>query len=121
VHPNALSAAKAAACADRQGRFWSYHDLLFLSADTLPELNFERLAALAKIADTTAFRRCMDSGQSSDAVQHDILLGRSLGIDVTPTIVVNGHLIPGLADKGFLESYLGEKHLNLDHSSRARE
>src|SRR5262249_22720056 len=42
VHPNAMIAAQAAVCADRQGRFWEMHDALYadqnaLSADSLRE------------------------------------------------------------------------------------
>src|SRR3989344_3601321 len=35
IHPQAQKAAEAAECANRQGKFWQYHDMLFENQQTL--------------------------------------------------------------------------------------
>jgi protein-disulfide isomerase len=93
-HPNAAPAAKAAVCADRQGRFRALHDRMFESARGLSD---EAIRAAAGAAGLNAgeFNACMASDEAMDHVRKDILLGRMVGVTGTPAFFVNGHAVAG--------------------------
>jgi protein-disulfide isomerase len=62
LHPRARKAAEAARCANEQGKFWQYHDKLYLGgADTSPE----KLRALAQETgmNVSIFEQCFASGK----------------------------------------------------------
>lgn len=99
VHPNAEAAARAALAADRQGKFWEMHHLLF-SAE-LP-LAKERLAELAKNLglDMAQFDKDMRSEAVADAVRRDRKQGEAVGLRGTPTLYINGREFDFSADFG---------------------
>jgi protein-disulfide isomerase len=92
IHPNAFLAARAARCADDQGRFWEYHDNLFR--------NQARWSALANAAglfeeysrtldmDDGAFAACLNSDRHAEVVTANMMLGEVLGVPSTPTILI---------------------------------
>lgn len=89
-----LNAAVAARCADRQGRFWAYHDLLYASQSgenqgTFAQGNLVRLAAFAGL-DTAAFTSCLSDGTVATEVAAETKEGKSLGIESTPTVRIVG-------------------------------
>ena len=82
-------AAQASYCAEDQGRYWDYHDLLYTSQD--PEIdggwsNSERLKAFAFSLglDMTLFDSCLDSGKYSKHVQYNIQQAHEHGVKGTP-------------------------------------
>jgi protein-disulfide isomerase len=92
-HSQAFTAAQAAFCAGRQGAFWQYHDVLFISEDLSPE-TLNKLAASIHL-DLSEFGNCMKSDLTRAAVQNDVDEAKRLGIDSTPTFVINGKLFRG--------------------------
>jgi protein-disulfide isomerase len=86
IHPHAYDAARAAACADRQGVFWEYHDMLFASE----RLDRDALFSLAEKAGIAqdVFGLCMASTEIKTDVEEDIALGRMLGVSGTPTFFI---------------------------------
>ena len=93
LHPNALKAAEAARCAGDQRRYWEYHDALFQNQTSLEETDLVRRALTLKL-DTTAFNRCLNSGQYSNAIKQSLAEGERFGIDGTPLFFI-GKLDPG--------------------------
>ena len=100
-------AAVAARCADREGLFWRYHDLLFASQSGENQGAFARdrllgLATFAGVADTAAFTACLDDPAVARQVAAETEEGRSYGIDSTPTIRIIGpgptQLLNGVTD-----------------------
>ena len=93
-HPLAVPAALAARCAGVQGRYWEYHDLLFVAQ---PDFSREDLLAYAGRLglDVEPFTRCLDSARFQDAVLADQREGREAGVRATPTFFVNGRKIEG--------------------------
>ncbi len=93
-------ATQAAECANDQGRFWEYHDTLY--ANQVPKHNIgafsqdnlERFAE-ALALDTTAFDFCLDSGKYASRVTDDTNAARQMGVESTPTILVNGQKVAG--------------------------
>ena len=89
-----IDAAVAAHCADRQGRFWRYHDLLFASQQGENQGGFSknRLEQLAGFAglDPTAFSTCLDDPAVVKEVAAETEEGRSFGVVSTPTLRIVG-------------------------------
>ena len=94
IHPNAMSAHIAAECADEQGEFWEYHDVLFEKQQQwqrLPEselrTTFVEYAADAEI-NTDNFESCLSSQEIADEVNKDMQEARQLGITGTPSFFI---------------------------------
>jgi protein-disulfide isomerase len=92
AHPNAFLAARAARCADDQGRFWDYHDNLFRNQprwSTLvnPGGLFEEYARTLEM-DDDAFSQCLRSDRHAELVTANMQLGVALGVARTPTVLV---------------------------------
>ena len=102
LHRDAERAALAATCAARVGRFAPMRDLLFKNADSLSDMAMGRLAREAGVADSVAFRRCMLSRETIDAVIADGDAAAKLELTGTPAFLVNDQLVlgyhPGILD-----------------------
>ena len=89
IHPRAQAAAEAAACADNQGSFWDYHDLIFADRKADSDEDFERYASELGL-DMQAFRQCVQNRETQQIVEADIVAAGSLRVTGTPSFVVNG-------------------------------
>lgn len=96
LHPDAVAASEAAACAWDQGadRFWAFHDRLYLNQSQLDEASL-RGHAIAVGLDQTIFNRCFDSGAKRSEVEADYASGIEAGVRGTPTFFVNQRRIEG--------------------------
>ena len=94
LHPNARQASLAAACANAQGKFWEYYDLLF----TERQLDTASLNTYATQLGLNGqqFSDCLVSAQFGNAVDQDFADGAALGVAGTPTYFVNGTKIEGV-------------------------
>ncbi len=108
IGPESLRAAEASLCADAQGRFWDYHDLLFAnqSGENQGAFSDRRLIAFAESLglDMGAFKTCFEDATYRDEAMAEFQAGRALGVDSTPTIVVNGRIVEG-ASPNLIPSY----------------
>lgn len=93
-HPGARPAALAARCAGAGGRFWEYHDLLFVAQPDFEREDLLRYAERIGL-ERASFAECLDSARFRDAVEQDMTEGRALGITGTPTFFVNGRRLVG--------------------------
>ena len=94
-------AASASECADEQGRFWDYHDVLFdhtagRDKGVFTRARLEQYAADIGL-DRTAFNACVESGRYDDWVRTQTEAGRQLGVNSTPTLFINGQRAPLVA------------------------
>jgi protein-disulfide isomerase len=94
IHPQAVAASLAAECADDQGKFWEYHDLLFDNQSALDDASLKGYAAELGL-DQATFDECYTSRQHLDEVQGDFDDGNAYGVSGTPTFFVNGLRIVG--------------------------
>jgi protein-disulfide isomerase len=94
LHPGASKAHVAARCANDQGKFWAFHDLLF---DKAPRSSDNDVKAYAQQLgmDVSAFERCLGSGKYEAAIQRDVQEGARLGVTGTPAFFINGRLLSG--------------------------
>lgn len=99
LHQNAFAAARAAEAANKQGKFWEYHDLLYQNNDpngrtgwvasNQPTTYFDQFAKDLGL-NVKQFDTDMASEATNDAVNADMAKGNKLGIDGTPTFYVDG-------------------------------
>ena len=94
IHPNARPAHIAAECADEQGKFWEYHDVLFekqsewnrlSSADLSSQLN---QYATSMGLESASFDSCLTSQSMADEVNADFLQAAQYGATGTPTFFI---------------------------------
>lgn len=93
-HPNARPAAEAAACADEQGRFWQYHDVLFANASRLTDADLKDHASAAGL-EPNRFAACFDGHRYKNEVEKDIREGSDAGVSGTPAFFINGRSLEG--------------------------
>ncbi len=97
LHPNALPAAEAAACANAQGKFWDFYHYVFNSKKlTASDLD---VAGQAVGLDMVTFTQCRNSHQFFSAIEQDVKDAVSLGVRGTPTYFVNNEVYEGATDR----------------------
>jgi protein-disulfide isomerase len=101
IHPWAKPAAIAGQCIFRENpaAFWQYHDWIYehqseITPDNLKAKVLE-FAQTAKDLDGMQLGRCMDSKATEADVNASIAQGKTLKIDATPTMFVNGRRLIG--------------------------
>ena len=87
-HPKAREASKATIAAQKQGKFWEMHDLLFENQDKLQTASFADYAKKIGL-DVKRFEADMASKETEKKIDADIAEGRKAGVDSTPSIYVN--------------------------------
>ena len=87
LHPFAHKAGQAAECADDQGRFWDYHDVLFQNQRAL-DVESLKLYAETVGLDTEDFGACLDSGAKAQLVLDDVQNAQNYGVRATPTFFI---------------------------------
>jgi len=89
---DSLKAAAASYCAEEQGQYWEFHDLLYVSQEGIDDgwANSERLKAFAFSLglDMDMFENCIDSGKFNKRVQYNINEAKKQGASGTPTFVI---------------------------------
>jgi protein-disulfide isomerase len=105
IHPWALPAAIAGRCVFRQSplAFWKYHDWIYehqgeITPQNLQDKVMEFAKANANEIDALQLERCMSTRATASEVEKSIAEGRSLGVNSTPTMFVNGRRLPGQID-----------------------
>lgn len=88
-HPLACLAAKAAVCASKQGKFWTYYERVFENQRKLSMSALIEMAA-AENLNGPAFENCLASDEALEVIKSDAAQGVSLKIERTPTIYING-------------------------------
>jgi protein-disulfide isomerase len=114
MHPYAQKAAEAGECANDQGKFWEYHDLLFQNQSQLSALvqadptngvnqvadQLKQYAASLSL-DTAKFNQCLDSGADAEKVTSDAsamtdaLTKAGVTRFGTPSFFINGKFVSG--------------------------
>jgi protein-disulfide isomerase len=88
-HEHARLAAQAALAANAQGKFWPFHDRMFQHQNALDRKSLEGYAQELGL-DVAAFRKGIDERQFEPQLEADVALARSVSVDGTPTMFVNG-------------------------------
>lgn len=95
IHKNALSGARAAEAAGRQGKFWEMYDLLFINQKEWSEAADPVKSILPSYAgkiglDVEKFKTDMADSSLDDKINRDRGTGNELKIAGTPSFFLNG-------------------------------
>lgn len=99
MHDKAYDAAVAAEAAGMQGKFWMMQDQLFTNQGTWsgPSANYKQLWAeyAQKIGlDVQQWQNDITGMSAKSRVDQDMQRGKALNVSSTPSIYVNGELVP---------------------------
>jgi protein-disulfide isomerase len=105
-HPRAVPLACAAEAAAAQGSFWELHDALF---DDPGRCDDPHLWAHAKSLglDVERFEHERRSAELVQRVREQTRAGMRAGVSLTPTLVVDGTILPGAPEAGLIASLTG--------------
>ncbi|MBI5069105.1 MAG: DsbA family protein [Deltaproteobacteria bacterium] len=101
--PHSRSAAIATECARAQGRFWEMADLVFQHRSALLPANLASYALQAGCSEAD-YSACIAGTAAAAAVNADRAQGLVLGVQGTPTVVVNGQVFVGAHDLATLRA-----------------
>lgn len=101
-HPFSRLAAHSAACASEQEKYWEQHERIYGGqqewagvGDAAPIF---RKYAQAVGLDLGKYDTCMQTSKYAGRIQADFNSGVALGVNSTPTLLVNGRLYRGRFD-----------------------
>jgi protein-disulfide isomerase len=93
-HPQARPSAEASRCALAQGKYWEYHDLLYMNQSRRYAGDLSEFAAALNM-DLPKFDKCIADRSFAADVQKDFDAGKDLRISGTPAFFINGILVTG--------------------------
>ena len=93
LHSYSIESAKGAICAQEQGKYWEYHDLLFEQAD-LSDESFVDVALMLDL-DIDKFEKCFDSNSTAERITQLQNEALDVGIYGTPTFVLGESVLVG--------------------------
>ena len=88
-HKYAQKAAMAALAADNQGKFWEFHDRLFIDYKKLGDQKIREIA-LDLGFNTAEFETQMKDQKVLAKIRKDILDGKQAGVKGVPAVFING-------------------------------
>jgi protein-disulfide isomerase len=112
-HIHSFVAARAARCAEDQGRFWEYHNILLAQQTnwmydrSTPYAKFNEYARQAGL-DVDSFRGCVNSDRHAELVTANYMLGQQLRVGGTPTVFINGQRMDRPLDWGAMRARIEE-------------
>ena len=101
-HKFAMPAAIAALAAEKQGKFWEFHDLLFKDYSNLNEEKIGEIAQQLKL-NMEKFDKDRKDPQIMAMINRDLAEGNQAGVRGTPTVFINGRLLRNRSMAGFQE------------------
>ena len=109
---NSILAAGGANCAGEQGKYWDFAD--YLHSQEAGHNKMYTKESLGKIADLLGldkvlFEKCLNSGEYIAEVKKDSDDAIKGGASGTPTVFINGRIIPGVNPISVYEAVIEEE------------
>jgi len=108
IHPDARTAARAAACAAKQGKFWQAHDRFYEVLKQSHKLALQDVAHDVGL-DLSLYNTCLTGTEAEQQVQTDRAQGEALNVWGTPTFFVGTLTAEGRVD--VTDAILGSRSL----------
>jgi protein-disulfide isomerase len=99
-HKFARKAATAALAAEKQGKFWEYHDQLFDNYNKLNDKKLQELASRVGL-NIEKFEKDFKDPNIQAKINQSIQDGKKAGVRGTPTLFVNGKRLKQRSLQGF--------------------
>ena len=102
AHENSLLAAQAALAAERQNKFWEFHDQLF---DNVDKLNQSRIFEIAEELNLNMvqFRKDLQSREITLKINTDYQEGLRAGVQGVPSVFINGRRLKQRSIESFAQ------------------
>jgi protein-disulfide isomerase/uncharacterized membrane protein len=114
IHEGACTLAKGAICAAWQLRFDEYQETVFnLRPENADPAVMRQIAVLSRL-DIPQFELCMESAQVKAELKKQVNESNRLGIHSTPTLFINGRLIPAIKDRDILTTIIRKELSRLE-------
>ena len=99
-HKFARQAAAASLAADRQGKFWEFHDRLFNHYNRLNDEKIREIAVDLGL-NMDEFEKDTKDTKLLAKINQDVRIGIGVGVKGIPSIFINGRLLRNRNLKGF--------------------
>ena len=108
IHPHAKIAAVSTEAADKQGKFWEMHDIIFENQE---KLRPSAIISFGQMIDLNIeqFKNDLADQNLIQKVDSDFESGIRSGVNATPSFFVNGVKYNGSWEEEAFESFLWEK------------
>ncbi|MEV5595063.1 DsbA family protein [Streptomyces sp. NPDC052496] len=104
-------AARASWAAGQQGKFWQLHDELYAKTNKGSALAEDKLVEMARkagVEDLDTFRSDLNSPAAAAALKKDQNEGYGIGVQSTPSFLVNGRPIAGAQPTAVFEQTISQ-------------
>lgn len=112
IHPQALPAAVAAKCAEKQNKYWDMHKALYAKGtiEKLSNDTYVKIATDLKL-NIPEFKACIEDKDKtiSKTVMLQMEEANNIGINATPSIFINGEKYEGNLSVSALKKEIDEK------------
>lgn len=98
IHPMAEQGARAAICAESQGRFFEMHNFLFENEEWADEGDWGAVATAVELPDSASFMNCLRHESTTRRLNQDVAYAKQLGLSATPSFVGARGVQKGLPD-----------------------
>jgi protein-disulfide isomerase len=99
-HKFAKKAAIAALAAEKQDKFWEFHDLLFKNYNRLNDQKIQEIAETVGL-NLEEYEKMKKDPAIERQVRQDLADGRRAGVRGTPTVFINGKRLRDRSFDGF--------------------
>ena len=99
-HKYARLAAAAVIAADRQGKFWEFHDLLYQNSEKLNDQIIQDISVTLGL-DKQRFLNDLSDPQIQEIINQEVSEAARLGVNSTPTVFINGKRLRDRRLQGF--------------------
>jgi protein-disulfide isomerase len=108
LHPNAIVAAEAGVCAERQGMFWPMHDAMFENQKALSEGALKDTARRLGL-QVQGFSACLADPGTNGKLDADKKAAEELNVTGTPYFFINGRPVYGSVPPERFESIISDE------------
>lgn len=108
----AIVAHEAGRCANDQGKFWDFHNLIFSKAgeseNPYTKDDFKKMVSGLGL-NMNDFNSCLDSDKYATKIKDSLSYAQGIGINGTPTSFINGKIISGAASYPQFKTVIDEE------------